>query len=102
MNKRFIAAIAFIAAVSAALCIGAAKRIDTVESGAAVEYTGTVEHIFTHELVYDTEKAFAQGNKLRDCFDKDHLTAKEFGALLNSLYDIHKQNKEDKYNENNC
>lgn len=49
-------------------------------------YDGAIEHIFTHELVFDTDKAFAKSNKLRHCFDKDHMTAKEFGALLDSLY----------------
>lgn len=51
-----------------------------------VEYDGNVEHIFTHELVFDTAKAFSPKNSVRDCFDKDHLTAKEFRALLVELY----------------
>lgn len=51
-----------------------------------VEYSGKVEHIFTHELVFDTAKAFSPKNKLRDCFDKDHMTAKEYKALLGELY----------------
>lgn len=45
-----------------------------------------IEHIFTHELVYDTAKAFSESNKLRNCFDKDHLTSREFKALLAELY----------------
>ena len=52
----------------------------------AVEYDGRVEHIFTHELVFDTAKAFSPENPVRDCFDKDHMTAKEFKALLEELY----------------
>ena len=57
-------------------------------SAAASEYvyTGAIEHIFTHELVYDTERAFAADNSLRNCFDKDHLTAREFERLLLSLH----------------
>lgn len=51
-----------------------------------VEYDGKVEHIFTHELVFDTAKAFSPKNSLRSCFDKDHLTAAEFKALLAELY----------------
>ncbi|MDE6618841.1 MAG: polysaccharide deacetylase family protein [Clostridiales bacterium] len=50
------------------------------------EYDGKVEHIFTHELIFDTSKAFSPNNSVRDCFDKDHLTAKEFMALLGELY----------------
>ncbi|MDE7395624.1 MAG: polysaccharide deacetylase family protein, partial [Clostridiales bacterium] len=53
-------------------------------SGAAK--SGKVTHIFTHELVFDTEKAFSPKNSVRECFDKDHLTAKEFKALLGELY----------------
>lgn len=53
----------------------------------ATEPPQKIEHIFTHELVYDTEKAYAQNNSLRNCFDKDHLTSREFGALLGELYD---------------
>ena len=51
-----------------------------------VAYDGKVEHIFTHELVFDTAKAFSPSNSVRDCFDKDHLTAAEFKALLGELY----------------
>lgn len=51
-----------------------------------VRYDGKIEHIFTHELIFDTDKAFSPKNSLRDCFDKDHLTAKEFSALLDELY----------------
>lgn len=47
---------------------------------------GAVEHIFTHELIFDTSRAYSPSNSVRDCFDKDHLTAKEFSALLSSLY----------------
>ncbi len=49
-------------------------------------YDGKVEHIFTHELIFDTAKAFSPKNSVRDCFDKDHLTAAEFKALLGELY----------------
>lgn len=52
-----------------------------------VPYDGKIEHIFTHELVFDTAKAFSPNNPVRNCFDKDHLTAKEFKALLGALYD---------------
>lgn len=51
-----------------------------------IEYGGKIEHIFTHELIFDTAKAFSPNNSVRDCFDKDHLTAKEFKALLGELY----------------
>lgn len=54
---------------------------------AAAESSVKVEHIFTHELVFDADRAFAPTNKLRDCFDKDHMTTKEFAALLASLYE---------------
>lgn len=54
---------------------------------AAAETGRNVEHIFTHELVFDTDRAFAPTNKLRDCFDKDHMTAREFSALLDALYE---------------
>lgn len=55
-------------------------------AGELVAYDGKIEHIFTHELIFDTAKAFSPKNSLRDCFDKDHLTAKEFKALLGELY----------------
>ena len=76
------AAIAVCFALSSLGCGGIAFADDGL-----VEYDGDIEHIFTHELVYDTAKAFAPDNRLRDCFDKDHLTAKEFGGLLDGLYD---------------
>ena len=63
------------------------KRVYADSDSAYIEYKGEIEHIFTHELVFDTAKAFAPDNKLRHCFDKDHLTAKEYKALLNSLYE---------------
>ncbi|MBD5130983.1 MAG: polysaccharide deacetylase family protein [Clostridiales bacterium] len=63
-----------------------ARAETEIDGGMFVDYN-EVEYIFSHELVYDTAKAFAPTNKLRDCFDKDHLTAKEFKALLQSLYD---------------
>ncbi len=64
-----------------------APRTATCGAQDRVLYDGKIEHIFTHELVFDTEKAFSPKNSLRDCFDKDHLTAKEFAALLDQLYD---------------
>lgn len=82
-------------AICAAISIGIGKNVcaeeisysgvtaDTVE---LEQYNGKVEHIFTHELVFDTAKAFSPKNSLRDCFDKDHLTTKEFKALLGELY----------------
>lgn len=77
---------AFIAAAVAAcltvLCgFSRDARVDDL-----VVYDGKIEHIFTHELVFDTSRAFSPENSLRDCFDKDHLTAKEFKALLGELY----------------
>lgn len=51
-----------------------------------VRYDGKIEHIFTHELVFDTDKAYSSEHSVRDCFDKDHLTAKEFKSLLGELY----------------
>ncbi len=82
--KRFLILIAAIAASVFALSYftGAAAAGDD----ACVEYVGKIEHIFTHELIFDTVKAYAPDNALRDCFDKDHLTAKEFKALLDELY----------------
>lgn len=55
-------------------------------SAVDVAYDGKIEHIFTHELVFDTAKAYSPNNSVRDCFDKDHLTAKEFAALLGEFY----------------
>lgn len=46
-----------------------------------------VEHFFTHELVYDAQKAYSPSNSLRKCFDRDHLTAKEFQNILLQLYE---------------
>lgn len=73
---------AFMAAV--VLCAGTLCGV-----GASAEeyvYDGRIEHIFTHELVYDTARAFAADNSLRYCFDKDHMTASEFGKLLGALH----------------
>ena len=88
MNKRFLkAAVGFAAvAIIAVMCV-LSPRGAYADDGGAGAYTGKIEHIFTHELVYDTDKAFAASNKLRDCFDKDHLTTKEFDALLHSVYE---------------
>lgn len=46
-----------------------------------------IEHFFTHELVYDAAKAFSSSNSLRQCFDRDHLTADEFKNILQQLYE---------------
>ncbi len=54
---------------------------------ASAKSTENIEHIFTHELVFDTDKAYSENNKLRGCFDKDHMTTREFSALLDSLYE---------------
>ncbi len=78
-----IAVVLFI--VATVMCIGVFAFGGTATAKEYV-YDGKVEHIFTHELVYDTDKAFSEGNSLRNCFDKDHLTAGEFGKLLDSLY----------------
>ena len=45
-----------------------------------------VEHFFTHEIVYSAEKAFSNKNSLRNGFDRDRLTAKEFKEILNEFY----------------
>lgn len=80
------AVVAVLAASAIMLGVPFAVAPAAVAEAELVEYTGRVEHIFTHELVFDTDRAFASDNKLRDCFDKDHLTAREFKALLNELY----------------
>lgn len=82
MLKRIFAATAL-----AALAISSAVAPAPTERTAAARPVGTVEHIFTHELIFDTARAYSPSNSLRDCFDKDHMTAKEFSALLSSLYD---------------
>ncbi len=98
IRKTRVVAAAVIAAVIVAacltLCVGttvppsAEQSVFGIESGAAEleRYDGKVEHIFTHELVFDTDKAYSPDNSVRECFDKDHLTAKEFKALLGELY----------------
>lgn len=53
---------------------------------AAAQNAEGVTHIFTHELVFDTAKAYSPNNSLRNCFDKDHLTSREFRSLLDGLY----------------
>ncbi len=89
---KILVTVLYIAACVAVIIIaafGAVTRFahaDGDKSDGHIEYDGAIEHIFTHELIYDTEKAFAPNNKLRNCFDKDHLTAKEFKALLGELY----------------
>ena len=80
MIKRLIAAATAAAAAFAAL--GA-----PTDGVAAKSAPTAVEHIFTHELIYDTALAFSPSNRLRDSFDKDRMTAKEFSALLSSLYE---------------
>lgn len=45
-----------------------------------------VQHFFTHELVYSPERAYSNSNYIRKCFDRDHLTTREFGAILEELY----------------
>lgn len=87
IKKRIYSAaviFALIFAAYAAMGMGVAALLSDSEE--LVEYDGKVEHIFTHELVFDTAKAFSPNNSVRDCFDKDHLTAKEFKALLGELY----------------
>ena len=87
IKKRIV-----LAAVTVALVLFAAYTamgigvVSPTDESNLVMYDGKVEHIFTHELVYDTAKAFSPNNSVRDCFDKDHLTAKEFKALLGELY----------------
>lgn len=85
-------AIPFILALVAAcaiMCSGAtyARSPAVFADAANAAYAGKIEHIFTHELVFDTAKAYSPSNPVRDCFDKDHLTAKEFNALLGELYE---------------
>ncbi|MDE7464347.1 MAG: polysaccharide deacetylase family protein [Clostridiales bacterium] len=83
--RKWLATVAVFAIVAVGLILtfGFADR---VFAGDLVEYDGKVEHIFTHELVFDTAKAYSPKNPVRDCFDKDHMTAKEFKALLDELY----------------
>lgn len=45
-----------------------------------------VQHFFTHELVYSPERAYSDSNYIRKCFDRDHLTTREFSAILEELY----------------
>lgn len=97
INKRVIfrALIISLIIVAAAVLCGCAPAPYAAESerapdkecvtGELVPYDGKTEHIFTHELVFDTAKAFAPDNSLRVCFDRDHLTAKEFASLLDEL-----------------
>ena len=59
---------------------------ETAPACVLYEYDGKVEHIFTHELIFDTDAAYSPSNKLRNCFDKDHMTSREFAALLDALY----------------
>ncbi len=93
INKRVVAALIAVAVIIAVCFMPgggftAKAHADEVKTTVEefVEYGGEVKHIFTHELVFDTAKAFSSENKLRNCFDKDHLTAKEFKALLGELY----------------
>ncbi|MDE6293137.1 MAG: polysaccharide deacetylase family protein [Clostridiales bacterium] len=86
INKRRALAAVIIAIVAACFIVGFGFVGRAKADTELVEYDGKVEHIFTHELVFDTAKAFSPNNSVRDCFDKDHLTAKEFKALLNELY----------------
>lgn len=85
---RKSAAVCAIIAVLAAIFAFGLTAVDpaTADEAELVTYTGKVEHIFTHELIFDAEKAYSPKNPLRDCFDKDHMTAKEFKALLAELY----------------
>lgn len=97
-NRRVIAAAVAIVAIIAvsitiSFCIADRAQADGIgvrdiaaDTAELIEYDGKVEHVFTHELVFDTAKAFSPDNSLRNCFDKDHLTAKEFKALLDELY----------------
>lgn len=90
--KRFATAVFAAIAACMILRFGVAGNVRADGDGIASvdidaeQYCGKVEHIFTHELVFDTAKAFSPRNSVRDCFDKDHLTAKEFRALLGELY----------------
>lgn len=86
INRRriFIAFVMAVIAVGLAVCACLSHKA-AADTGLVV-YDGKIEHIFTHELVFDTKKAFAPGNSVRNCFDKDHLTAKEFKGLLTELY----------------
>lgn len=85
---RKIFAVVAVFAAAALLCAFSAPHTDVSADALSdvAAYDGKVEHVFTHELVFDTVKAYSPKNSLRDCFDKDHLTAKEFGALLGELY----------------
>lgn len=92
IRKRSIVAAA-VAVAAVAICAmlfigGVTARAEYLSADTAelVEYDGKVEHIFTHELVFDTAKAYSPKNSVRECFDKDHLTAGEFKALLGELY----------------
>lgn len=92
-GRRFIVAVIVATLVVAGVAVGsgfsrvARASVANASSVELVEYDGKIEHIFTHELVFDTAKAFAATNSVRDCFDKDHLTAREFKTLLKQLYE---------------
>ncbi|MEG2561071.1 MAG: hypothetical protein RSB10_00495 [Clostridia bacterium] len=45
-----------------------------------------ITHLFTHALIAFPQLAFAQGNEMSPHYDKDCLTAREFSAILASLY----------------
>lgn len=85
-TKRIIFTTVLAAIIAACLTVCAGLSYFATAHAELVEYDGKVEHIFTHELIFDTAKAFSPKNSVRDCFDKDHLTAAEFKALLGELY----------------
>ncbi|MDE6401528.1 MAG: hypothetical protein K2L54_02845, partial [Clostridiales bacterium] len=72
--------------VEKSIAVHAAQIATSADGDGSVRYDGKIEYIFTHELIFDTARAFSPKNSVRDCFDKDHLTAKEFSALLAELY----------------
>lgn len=68
-------------AVTALLLSGGARP-----QAAVANDSNAIAHIFTHELIFDTAKAYAPGNSVRACFDRDHMTSLEFKRMLNALY----------------
>lgn len=69
-----------LAAVLAFLCVLTILNFGKIDIAKAEE--AGVSHFFSHELVYSPERAYCKANRLRRCFDRDHLTASEFKKIL--------------------
>lgn len=51
-----------------------------------VNYEGTVEHVFTHCLLAYPTLALSNENPMKNSYDADCITPKEFENMLNELY----------------